>query len=113
MTIQYEPFGKKVGQLKEVQWAKVTNPGQDGESWFVEEKRDGGYSFRVSLSDTQRNSTPPNTQPIGRNDFPTEEEIKKAIARAIQRALVSPGRVNIKPGNRHPITVTCFDLYNG
>ena len=110
-TIPYEPFGLKVGKLRDLVWASVREPSEDGDRWFVEEEEGTGYSFEVSLSETERNTTPKGTAPIERDGFPTEAEIKDAIRRAIESALVSPGYKNIKPGSRHRIRVTCFDLY--
>ena len=110
-TIPYEPFGLTVRGLNTLKWANVST-GSYGDTWFVEEEEPGARSFQVSLSDRERNSTPPGTQPIKRADFPTEDEVKNAIVRAIERALVSPGYEDIKPGVPHPIDVTCFDLYN-
>ena len=111
-TIPYEPFGVKVGKLEDLVWASVRGPSEDGDRWFVEEEGGDDYLFEVSLSRSQRTSTPPGTKTIERDDFPTEAEVKDAIRRAIQRALVSPTYKNIKPGSRHRIRVTCFDLYN-
>ncbi len=111
-TIPYEPFGLEVRGLKNLKWANVSAPSQDGDTWFVEEEGPDGRSFKVTLSDTQRNTTPEGKAPIEREGFPTGAEIKDAIRRAIQSALVWPGLEGIKPGRRYPIFVTCFDLYN-
>ena len=111
-TIQYTPFGVKVGKLKDLVWASVREPSEDGERWFVEEEGGTGYLFEVTLSDTERNSAPGGTAPIQREDFPTEAEIKAAIRLAIESAFVSPGCEQISPGTRHKVRVTCYDLYN-
>ncbi len=110
-TIPYEPFVLEVRGLKNLKWAKVSALSKEGDTWFVEEEGPDGRSFKVSLSDTQRNTTPEGKAPIEREGFPTGAEIKDAIRRAIQSALVWPGLEDIKPGRRYPIIVTCFDLY--
>ena len=111
-TIPYEPFGLEVRGLKNLKWAKVSAPRKDGNTWFVEEEGLDGRSFKVSLSDTQRNTTPVGIAPIEREGFPTGAEIKDAILRAIQRALIWPGLEDIKPGRRYLVIVTCYDLHN-
>ena len=111
-TMPYEPFGLKVGKLRDLVWASVREPSEDGDRWFVEEEGGDRHLFEVSLTRTERASTPLGTERIDREGFPTEAEIKDAIRRAMESALVSRGYEDIKPGSRHRIRVTCFDLYN-
>lgn len=108
--MNFKPFGTPVGKLGNLEWADVT-AGQDGESWIVQEKGGAGYIFRVSLSDRERNSAPMGTALIQREGFPTSDEIRQAIAIAIQRHLVSPGYELIRPRQEYAIKLTCFDLY--
>lgn len=110
-VIQYEPFGLKVGKLKDLVWADVT-PGQPDKKWFVEEEGGDGYMFEITLSHRQRNSTPEGAAPMDQKGFPTATEERDAIGLAIKRAVVSPEHKNMKPGRRYPISVTCYDLYN-
>ena len=111
-AMSYGSFGIKVGNLSELEWKNITKQTEVGDTWIVQEKGGAGCAFRVSLSRRERYSTPGGTVPIQRDDFPTGAEIKDAIRRAIERALVSPGLEDIKPRREFPITVTCFDLYN-
>ena len=105
---KYKPFGLKVETLRDLEWANVTNPGQDGESWIVREIGGDGYIFRVSLSDRQRNSTPPGSVPIERDEFPTLEDIRKGIRLAILDDLSSE---SVERGKVYSIDLTCSDLY--
>ena len=108
---KYKPFGLEVEKLRDLEWANVTNAGQDGGTWIVREIGKDGYIFRVSLSDTQRNSTPPGSVPIERDEFPTPEDVRKGIRLAISDDLLSSAYESMERGKAYSIDLTCFDLY--
>jgi len=110
-TIPYEPFGLNVDKLNKLKWASVKEESEDGDRWFVEEEGSDPYKFEVSLTRTERNSTPEGTKPIEQPGFPTDEDVKKAIALAIKLAIASPKFKKMKPGRPYPIRVTRCDLY--
>ena len=109
--MSYEAFGIQVGNLGDLEWQSVCEPSQDGESWIVQEKGGAGYRFRASLSDRERNSTPCGTKPLARDDFPSPDDVRKAVALAIEREIVSSVLDAIAKGQEYQVTVTCFDLY--
>ena len=77
----------------------------------MQEKGGAGYRFCASLSDRERNSTPGGTRPIARDDFPSSDDVRKAIELAIEREIASGALDAIAKRQEYQVTVTCFDLY--